>query len=67
MIKSLFKKMGFGTNEAVALDVSSKNLTSVVAIVKAGKLLSLKQVDSVPYSGFYEGEWLDENELKEKA
>ena len=59
--------MGFGTNEAVALDVSSKNLTSVVAIVKAGKLLSLKQVDSVPYSGFYEGEWLDENELKEKA
>lgn len=67
MVKSLFKKLNFSSSDIIALDVSSKNLTATAGIVKAGKLLSIKQFESVSYSGYADGQWFDLDELKEKA
>ena len=67
MGKSLFKKFNFGSGEIVALDVSSKNLTAIIGLVKAKKLISIKQLKTETYSGYAEGEWLNVEELKENA
>ena len=67
MGKSLFEKFNFGSGEIVALDVSSKNLTAIIGLVKAKKLISIKQLKTETYSGYAEGEWLNVEELKENA
>lgn len=55
----------FGVNDVAVLDVGSEKITLFYGNKSVNDTFNIKASSSIPYAGFADGEWLDENALAE--
>ncbi len=55
----------FGVNDVAALDIGSEKVTLFYGNKSVNDTFNVKASVSIPYAGFTEGEWLDENALSD--
>ncbi|MBQ2714061.1 MAG: hypothetical protein IJF76_00320 [Clostridia bacterium] len=53
----------FGVNDVAALDIGSEKITLFYGNKSVNDTFNIKASSSIPYAGFAEGEWLDEESL----